>query len=116
MHHVHMNWMHNRLCRSNLWRKAVERQLLPWALRGVELGDHPLEIGPGPGVTTDVLRKQLSRLTCLEIDPLHATALATRLGATNVTVERGDAASMPFPDNSFTGAVCFTMLHHVPSV
>ncbi len=22
---------------------------------------------------------------------------------------------MPFPDGSFSGAVCFTMLHHVPS-
>lgn len=22
---------------------------------------------------------------------------------------------MPFPENSFTGVVCFTMLHHVPS-
>jgi ubiquinone/menaquinone biosynthesis C-methylase UbiE len=35
--------------------------------------------------------------------------------STNVTVIEGDGTAMPFPDESFTGAVCFTMLHHVPS-
>ena len=37
------------------------------------------------------------------------------MDGTNVTVVAGDATSMPFPDGSFSGAVCFTMLHHVPS-
>jgi len=37
------------------------------------------------------------------------------MAGTNVTVVEGDATRMPFPDQSFTGAVCFTMLHHVPS-
>ena len=27
-----------------------------------------LEIGPGPGVTTDLLRERVARLTCVEID------------------------------------------------
>ena len=30
-------------------------------------------------------------------------------------VIQGDATAMPFADGRFTGAVCFTMLHHVPS-
>ncbi|MEP6297733.1 MAG: methyltransferase domain-containing protein, partial [Ilumatobacter sp.] len=30
-------------------------------------------------------------------------------------VQQGDATAMPFPDGTFTGAVSFTMLHHVPS-
>ena len=37
------------------------------------------------------------------------------MNGTNVTVVTGDATSMPFPDGTFSGAVCFTMLHHVPS-
>jgi hypothetical protein len=46
---------------------AVERKLLPWALAGVDLGDELLEVGPGPGLTTDILRQQTRRLTCIEI-------------------------------------------------
>jgi len=30
-------------------------------------------------------------------------------------VHCGDATAMPFPDRSFSSAVCFTVLHHVPS-
>jgi len=34
---------------------------------------------------------------------------------TNVRVLEGDAAALPFRDASFSGAVAFTMLHHVSS-
>ena len=111
-----MNWIHGRLCRSEWWRKKVRRELLPWVLRGLDLGDYPLEIGSGPGLTSEVLRLKCTRLTCLEIDPILAAALAARLGSGNVTVQQGDASAMPFQDSTFTGAACFTMLHHVPSV
>jgi ubiquinone/menaquinone biosynthesis C-methylase UbiE len=37
------------------------------------------------------------------------------MDGTNVTVVEGDATAMGFPDASFESAVCFTMLHHVPS-
>jgi ubiquinone/menaquinone biosynthesis C-methylase UbiE len=33
----------------------------------------------------------------------------------NVRVVEGDATNMPFEDSVFSGAVSFTMLHHVPS-
>src|SRR5437016_2321541 len=45
-----MNWFHRRVCRSARWRRRI-KQVLPWALQGVELGDEVLEVGPGPGVT-----------------------------------------------------------------
>ena len=32
-----------------------------------------------------------------------------------MTVTHGDATRLPFPDKSFSAAVCFTMLHHVPT-
>jgi ubiquinone/menaquinone biosynthesis C-methylase UbiE len=44
-----------------------------------------------------------------------ASSLRSRTANTNVTVEIGDATAMPFPDQVFSGAVCFTVLHHVPS-
>ncbi len=88
---------------------------MPWALEGIPLGTNVLEVGPGPGLTTDILRSRLARLTALEIDPALAEALSARLHGSNVTVIQGDATAMPFPDARFSAAVCFTMLHHVPS-
>ena len=89
--------------------------MMPWVLGDVELGENVLEIGPGPGVTTDWLRERVARLTSIEIDRKLADSLKERLAGTNVTVVEGDAAAMTFPDASFDSAVCFTMLHHVPS-
>jgi len=108
-----MNALHGWYCRSGHWRRTVEGRLLPWALAGADLGADVLEIGPGPGLTTDVLATRVPRLTALEIDAALATALRRRQGA--VRVVEGDATAMPFPDASFSGAVSFTMLHHVPT-
>jgi SAM-dependent methyltransferase len=66
-------------------------------------------------MTTDILRERLPRLTSIEIDPHLASALTQRMQGTNVKVIEGDATAMPFADASFSGAVSFTMLHHVPS-
>jgi ubiquinone/menaquinone biosynthesis C-methylase UbiE len=33
-----------------------------------------------------------------------------------VTVVNADATNLPLPDDRFSGAVSFTMLHHVPTV
>ncbi len=57
----------------------------------------------------------MPHLTAVELDDDLAAALAARLAGTNVDVVHGDATAMPFDDGRFTGAVSFTMLHHVPS-
>jgi SAM-dependent methyltransferase len=110
-----MNLIHRWLCRSNGWRNTLQLDILPWALEGVELGDNVLEVGPGPGLTTDLLRPRIAHLTAVEIDPRLAQSLEARLHGTNVRVMRADATAMNFPDAQFSGAVSFTMLHHVPS-
>ena len=110
-----MNSIHRWYCSSDHWRRAVGEKLLPWVLRGAELGDDVLEIGPGPGMTTDVLRARLARLTSVEIDGRLASALRERLAGTNVRVIHGDATQLTLPDASFSGAIACTMLHHVPS-
>lgn len=111
-----MNRLHKWYCRSDSWKKRLESEILPWSLNGLELGDDVLEIGPGPGLTTDWLRHRYRRLTCLEVDPCLAFSLKERTAKTNTTVHLGDATAMPFPDKAFSGVVSFTMLHHVPSV
>lgn len=88
---------------------------MPGVIGDKPLGDDVLEIGPGPGLTTDWLRERVPHLTAVEIDNKLAQSLKSRLEGTNVTVVQGDATRMPFPDAAFTSAVCFTMLHHVPS-
>jgi SAM-dependent methyltransferase len=108
-----MNPGHMEFCASEDWRRLVEDTILPTALREVALGDDVLEIGPGPGFTTDVLRTGTARLTAVEIDEGLATRLAERLAGGNVDVVLGDAAALDFPDDRFSGAASFHMLHHI---
>jgi ubiquinone/menaquinone biosynthesis C-methylase UbiE len=109
-----VNRLHHWLCRSTRWRKIV-RQRMPWALSGAALGQNVLELGPGSGLTTDLLRLAAQRVTALELDSRLAESLSSRLRGSNVEVVTGDATAMPFSDGQFSGSVSFTMLHHVPS-
>ena len=110
-----MNRMHRWICRSGFWKKFLQNEMLPWALKDVDMGQSLLEVGPGPGLTTDLLRTRFDHITALEVDPALADLLKRRMSGTNVTVIQGDASAMPFEDATFSGAVAFTMLHHVPS-
>lgn len=110
-----MNKVHLEYCSSEEWAEAVRRWIIPQALADVALGDDVLEVGPGPGRTTDILREMTARLTAVEIDVDLADALAARMAGTNVEVVHADATKLPFPDNRFSAAVSFIMLHHVPS-
>jgi ubiquinone/menaquinone biosynthesis C-methylase UbiE len=110
-----MNLIHRWACNSKNWGKTVEERIIPWTLDGVDLGDDVLEIGPGPGMTTSVLKTKYTKLTCVEIDSRLAESLKSRMAGTNVTVVQGDGTRMEFTDAAFSGAACFTMLHHVPT-
>lgn len=107
-----MNLVHQRLCSSQRWLRTVQ-DLVPWALDGIELGDAVLEIGPGYGATTRVLRERVAGLTVVEVDPTLAGRLRRELD--DVEVIDGDGSAMPLPDGRFSAVVCFTMLHHVPT-
>src|SRR5437016_3412819 len=109
-----MNLLHNWLCQSDGWRDVVKERI-PWAIQDLPLGPDVLEIGPGFGVTTDVIQPSIDRLTCVEIDRRLADKLRHRMSGKNVTVRCENATSLSFEDFSFDTVVCFTMLHHVPS-
>jgi len=110
-----VNEEHLALCSSPQWARFVEDELLPWVLDGHDLGDDLLEVGPGPGLTTDILRRHAARLTVAELDPRLATQLAARLAGSNVTVVQADAVQLPFAPGCFSAAACLTVLHHIPS-
>jgi SAM-dependent methyltransferase len=109
-----MNRAHGLICSSAWWARSVERELLPWGLADVELGDDVLEIGPGLGATTRVLARRPGRLSVVELDRGYCERLRRELGE-RVEVVQADATEMPFEDGRFSGVVCFTMLHHLPS-
>ncbi len=110
-----MNLIHRWYCKSDGWKKIVREFMMPSLAKNNEFGDNVLEIGPGPGLTTDWMREHVPALTAIEIDHKLAEALKVRMEGTNVTVVEGDATKMPFPADSFTGAISMTMLHHVPT-
>ena len=111
-----MNLLHTLVCRSALWRWTVEHWVIPWALEGLDPGEDVLKLGPGAGLTTDVLRERPARLTAVELDPRLASSLQERMKSTNVEVVEADATAIPFPDGSFSAVLSFTTLHHVASV
>src|ERR1700754_4067868 len=95
----------------------IREIIMPWALGETELGDDVLEVGPGYGATTDVLGTVTTRLRSVEIDPGLAAMLRERFAdSPSVEIITGDATRLDFADGTFTGAACFTMLHHVPTV
>ena len=71
-----MNDAHMQFCASEDWRTIVHESILPVALRDVELGDEAIEIGPGPGFTTDILRTRTAHLTAVELDEGYPAAMA----------------------------------------
>jgi len=96
-----------------MWAGKIGDSLIPWVIGKADLGDDVLEVGPGPGLTTDALRKRAPNLTTVEIEPDLARSLQQRLP--DVTTVNADATDMPFDTGRFSAAVSFTMLHHVPS-
>lgn len=114
--YVHaMNEDHKCACASEEWRATVRDHIVPWVLEGIDLGDDVLELGPGFGATTDVLRAHAPRLTAVEIDDELADDLERRFAGTHVTIVHGDATSLTFDDDRFSAVLSFSMLHHVQS-
>lgn len=110
-----MNELHLTFLASPAWAQALEEELLPWLIAAGDLGDDVLELGPGPGLTTDMLLRLGSRVTALEVDPALAGSLSERLADQPVTVLCRDATDTGLEAGRFSSVVCFSMLHHVPT-
>ena len=108
-----MNLIHRCYCRSGRWRRRLTA-MMPWACEDLTLeGQTVLEIGSGPGLSTEWLQARVGALIAAERNADDALALGERLPG--VEVRHADGTQLPFVDASFDLVVCFTMLHHVPS-
>jgi ubiquinone/menaquinone biosynthesis C-methylase UbiE len=115
-----LNALENWFCSTRLWQRITQQELLPWLTGGNSLGEHVLELGAGPGAGTDELRRRAPRVTSLEWSHPFAAALAARyksqpMNARAGCVLQGDAAALPFADQSFTSVLAVLMLHHLRS-
>lgn len=109
-----MNENHRLLCPSPEWARFLHAEVLPSLLQHAELGEEMLELGPGPGASTEWLRHRVKRLVTVELEPEAADALTERFSGTNVEVVTGDGTQLGHEAGTFDSVGCFTMLHHVP--
>lgn len=110
-----MNRLEHFFCSTSLWQRTTQRVLLPWLFSGARLGDHILEIGAGYGAATGHLLKLAPRVTSLEYDPRLLQKLKAKHQCAELTALCGDAATLPFADQSFSSAVAILVLHHLKS-
>jgi SAM-dependent methyltransferase len=110
-----MNADHLSFLASDQWAQMLRSDLLPWLAEGGDLGNDVLELGPGPGRTTDLLRQSTERVTAVELDERLAQSLAARMADSNVEVVHGDGTRTGLEPNRFSAVTCFHVLHHVPT-
>ena len=74
----------------------------------LDAGAHVLEIAPGPGHLAVELAKLGSRVTGLDISRsfLRIAAANAHKAGVHITLQRGDAADLPFADDEFEFIVC----------
>lgn len=82
---------------------------------GVRPQDRLLDIACGSGSLTLELAPHIAHATGLDLTPAmldQARNAQAHCGANNVEWVRGDAASLPFPDETFTLVTCSAAFHH----
>jgi ubiquinone/menaquinone biosynthesis C-methylase UbiE len=91
--------------------------LLPRMLRLARVPvDGPLlELGAGPGTTTEGLLRRLpgADITALDVDAEEVERARRRLGL-RASVEQGDAEHLAHPDGTFGTVVEMNTFHHIP--
>ena len=97
----------------------ITRDKLKAILRPVE-GERILEIGPGTGYYSLDLAEWIGPGGTLEIFDIqqemldHTTGRAAERGVPNITATLGDAASLPYEDDSVDAVVLTTVLGEIP--
>jgi ubiquinone/menaquinone biosynthesis C-methylase UbiE len=99
------------------YRLVARRVILPWILQGEQPAGEGLEIGAGSGAMTAQLLTLYPRFRMVATDyDTELVGMAEQLLAgfgKRASVQRADAAQLPFPDGRFDLVLSAAMLHHV---
>jgi ubiquinone/menaquinone biosynthesis C-methylase UbiE len=99
------------------YRVLAQRVILPWLLQGEEPSGEGLEIGAGSGAMTAQMLTLFPRFRMVATDDdteLVSTAEQLLAGfGKRASVQRADAARLPFQDGRFDLVLSAAMLHHV---
>ena len=99
------------------YRLVARRVILPWILQGEQPAGEGLEIGAGSGAMTAQLLTLFPRFRMVATDhdtELVSTAEQLLAGfGKRASVQRADAAQLPFQDGRFDLVLSAAMLHHV---
>ncbi|MBG6087407.1 class I SAM-dependent methyltransferase [Actinomadura viridis] len=82
----------------------------------LDLEDVVLEVAAGTGLVSRAIARRVRHVTALDLTPAmlaQGKREADRDAITNITFTRGDAASLPYADRSFTLVVTRFSLHQV---
>jgi ubiquinone/menaquinone biosynthesis C-methylase UbiE len=99
------------------YRLVARRVVLPWILQGEQPSGEGLEIGAGSGAMTAQMLTAFPRFRMVATDndtQLVSTAEQLLAGfGKRASVQRADAAQLPFQDGRFDLVLSAAMLHHV---
>jgi len=95
-------------------RRADRRAELFVTFAGVSPGQKVLELGCGTGLFLEKVARSGASITGIDLsEDLLAKARARLAGASNVTLERGNAEDLPYPDRHFDAVYGSSILHHL---
>ena len=113
-----MSRFEKNFCTGRLYAAFARRFIVPWALDGFHPTGEALEIGSGGGAVAAQLLHEFPelRIIATDYDPelVAVTAQSLKPSGQRATVNRADAAALPFPDDRFDVVLSFAMFHHVP--
>ena len=99
------------------YRLLARRIILPWILQGVQPSGEGLEIGAGVGAMSAQLLTVFPKFRMVATDyDTELVGMAEQVLAgfgRRASVQRADAAQLPFPDGRFDLVLSAAMLHHV---
>lgn len=94
---------------SNAVMRRVVQKMVP-ARPGMKV----LEVGCGTGTNLELYRQAGCEVYGIDLSPAMLEVARTKLGG-NADLRLGDAADMPFEDDSFDLVTAFLTLHEMPS-
>ena len=96
------------------WSRRLARPFLEFA--GLEPGERVLDVGCGTGSLTFTIPEvaDVGSIDGIDYSETYVDAARERNTDSRITIARGDACELPFPDDSFDRTVALLVLHFIP--